>query len=196
MDCVASLQRWAPYDALGRVLLAATAEMAVLDDRSFRIALRQPYALMLKVSGSISQTACRVLAQHMRTAGFTVEEPAMNWGTVLARRAKREGWYLCGVHHNDLEIFSSLGHFYLANTCADYPGCSRDARTPPQLKAFARIEVAEERRRLPANIQAAAYALTPSVMWRQFTIPAGYRTQLTGLIESSYPLFWQVSSAG
>ena len=41
-----------------------------------------------------------------------------------------------------------------------------------------------------------AYALTPSVMWGQFTIPAGYRTHLTNMIETSYPMFWQVDRAG
>jgi peptide/nickel transport system substrate-binding protein len=34
--------------------------------------------------------------------------------------------------------------------------------------------------------------MVPSVMWGQFTIPAGYRTALKGLIQSSYPMFWEV----
>jgi peptide/nickel transport system substrate-binding protein len=32
-------------------------------------------------------------------------------------------------------------------------------------------------------------------MWGQFTIPAGYRTRLRNLIQSSYPMFWQVERA-
>jgi peptide/nickel transport system substrate-binding protein len=29
-------------------------------------------------------------------------------------------------------------------------------------------------------------------MWGQFTIPAGYRAELKGLIQSSYPMFCEV----
>jgi peptide/nickel transport system substrate-binding protein len=29
-------------------------------------------------------------------------------------------------------------------------------------------------------------------MWGQFTVPAAYRTTLTGLIQSSFPMFWNV----
>jgi peptide/nickel transport system substrate-binding protein len=36
------------------------------------------------------------------------------------------------------------------------------------------------------------YRLTPNVMWGQFSIPAGYRTTLQNMIESAYPMFWQV----
>ena len=50
--------------------------------------------VMLQVSGSISQTAAKVLAQAMRQAGFVVDEQVMDWGTVLARRAKKDGWGL------------------------------------------------------------------------------------------------------
>jgi len=32
-------------------------------------------------------------------------------------------------------------------------------------------------------------------MWGQFTIPAGHRTELKGLIQSSYPMFWEVDRA-
>ena len=42
------------------------------------------------------------------------------------------------------------------------------------------------------NAAAHRYEMVPSLMWGQFTIPAGYRTDLKGLIQSSYPMFWEV----
>jgi peptide/nickel transport system substrate-binding protein len=57
---------------------------------------------------------------------------------------------------------------------------------------FAKADTAEDRKRTAAEVQTLAYELTPSVMWGQFTIPAGYRTNLKGLIQSSYPMFWEV----
>jgi peptide/nickel transport system substrate-binding protein len=167
------------------------AARAALQATSYR---GQPIVI-LEVSGSISQTACRVLAQNMKRIGFTVDEQEMDWGTVLARRARREGWHLFGVYSNGTDMLSPLTHFYVASTCADYPGWSCDQTIPPMLEAYAQADSAADRQRIASGIQAAAYALTPNVMWGQFTIPAGYRTQLKDLIETSYPIFWQVDRA-
>lgn len=149
--------------------------------------------IILEVSGSISQTASKLLVQNMRDVGFTVEQQPRDWPTVLARRAKKEGWSMFPVYSNGTDMFSPLSHFYIANTCSpDYPGWSCDERIPKSLKAFTQVATLEERRKIAAEIQAAAYELTPSVMWGQFTIPAGYRSNLKGLIQSSYPMFWEV----
>ena len=149
--------------------------------------------IILEVSGSISQTASKLLVQNMRDVGFTVEPQPRDWPTVLARRAKKEGWSMFPVYSNGTDMFSPLSHFYVANTCSeDYPGWSCDRRIPELIKAFTRAGTLDERRKIAADIQVASYELTPSVMWGQFTIPAGYRAELKGLIQSSYPMFWEV----
>jgi peptide/nickel transport system substrate-binding protein len=149
--------------------------------------------VMLQVSGSISQTAAKVLAQAMRQAGFVVDEQVMDWGTVLARRAKKDGWGLFAVYSNGIDMISPLTHFYVANTCADYPGWSCDEAIPPLLAAFARAPGQAERRQIAEEIQKVAYNLTPAVSWGQFTIPTAYRASLAGLLQSSFPIFWEVS---
>ena len=149
--------------------------------------------IILEVSGSISQTASRVLVQNMKDIGFTVDQQPRDWPTVLARRSKKEGWSMFPVYSNGTDMFSPLSHFYIASTCsADYPGWSCDNKIPALLKSFTQAATLEERRKIAAEIQTAAYELTPSVMWGQFTIPAGYRSDLKGLIQSSYPMFWEV----
>lgn len=152
--------------------------------------------IILEVSGSISQTASKVLVQNMKDIGFTVDQQPRDWPTVLARRSKKEGWSMFPVYSNGTDMFSPLSHFYIASTCsADYPGWSCDNQIPALLKSFTQAATLEERRKIAAEIQAAAYVLTPSVMWGQFTIPAGYRSDLRGLIQSSYPMFWEVDRA-
>lgn len=148
--------------------------------------------IVLEVSGSISQTASRVLCQNMRDVGFTVEQQPRDWPTVLARRGKKEGWSMFPVYSNGTDMFSPLTHFYVAATCNDFPGWSCDERVPKLLKDFTRAGTLDERRKIAADIQAISYELVPSVMWGQFTIPSGHRTDLKGLIRSSYPMFWQV----
>ena len=131
----------------------------------------------------------------MKAAGFVVDEQQMDWGTVLARRARKDGWHMFGVYSNGTDMISPLTHFYIASTCADFAGWSCDAAIPPLLADYAKAEELAERRRIAAEIQQKAYALTPNVMWGQFTIPAGYRTHLTNFVETSYPIFWQVERA-
>jgi peptide/nickel transport system substrate-binding protein len=45
-DAVASIRRWAQRDVVGRALAAATASMEVVDDKTFTLALAQPFALV------------------------------------------------------------------------------------------------------------------------------------------------------
>jgi peptide/nickel transport system substrate-binding protein len=148
--------------------------------------------IILEVAGSISQTASRVLVQNMRDAGFVVEQQPRDWPTVLARRAKKEGWSMFPVYSNGTDMYSPLTHFYVAASCNDFPGWSCDDRIPELLKSFTRAATLDERRKIAAEIQVISYELVPSLMWGQFTIPAGYRSDLKGLIQSSYPMFWEV----
>ena len=176
---------------------AAGGEVARLDIAGARAELaRTGYkgepVVMLEVQGSISQTAGQVLAQNMKQAGFTVDEQVMDWGTVLARRARKEGWSLFPVYSNGVDNVSPLTHFYVANNCADYPGWSCDTGITGLLEQFAAAPDLAARKVLAEKIQAASYALTPSVMWGQFARPAGYRARLKNFVESSFPMFWQV----
>jgi peptide/nickel transport system substrate-binding protein len=47
-DAVASIKRWAIKDAAGQKLIAKTASLAVTDDRTFVLKLKEPYGLVLR----------------------------------------------------------------------------------------------------------------------------------------------------
>jgi peptide/nickel transport system substrate-binding protein len=53
-DCIASIKRWGARDALGQQLMSATAEMTALDDKTFRISLKEPFGLILQALGKPS----------------------------------------------------------------------------------------------------------------------------------------------
>lgn len=164
---------------------AAKAELA-------RTAYKGEPVVMLEVAGSISTAAGNVLAQAMQAAGFTVKEEVMDWGTVLARRAKKDGWSLFPVYANGVDMASPLTHFYVSNNCSDYPGWSCDPATTGLLAEFAAAPDDAARKTIAARIQAEAYRTTPAVMWGQFSRPAGYRTRLTNVVQSAFPIFWSV----
>ena len=169
--------RFNPAEA--RAMLAATAYRG------------QPIAF-LTTAGGISQTAQQVMTQAMQQAGFVVQEQVMDWGTLLARRARREGWHMFSVYANGTDMISPLTHFYVSNTCSDYPGWDCDPGLRGLIDDFAVARDGTARRALAVRIQAAAVAHVPAVMWGQFTIPAGYRDRLRNLPRAAYPMFWEV----
>ena len=182
---------------LGTSAGAEVARFSVEDAKAelARTNYRGEPVVMLQVNGSISQTAGNVLAQNMKQAGFTVDEQLMDWGTVLSRRAKREGWSLFPVYSNGADMDSPLTHFYITNNCADYPGWSCDPAITPLLRQFASTDIVSDRQAIAAKIQAAAYESVPSVMWGQFAIPAGYRSRVRDLVPSAFPMLWNVRIA-
>ncbi|WP_207538751.1 ABC transporter substrate-binding protein [Sabulicella rubraurantiaca] len=144
----------------------------------------------LTTAGGISQTAAQVMIQNMQRGGFDAEEQVMDWGTLLARRARREGWHIFAVYANGTDMFSPLTNFYVSNTCADYPGWDCDRDIERLLREFANAGDANERKRLAEEIQRLAARHVPSVMWGQFTIPAGIRDRLRDVPQAAYPMFW------
>ncbi|MBI3515968.1 MAG: ABC transporter substrate-binding protein [Proteobacteria bacterium] len=53
-DCVASLKRWEKRDPLGLKLAEFTASMDAVDDKTFTITLKEPFALVLDSLGKLS----------------------------------------------------------------------------------------------------------------------------------------------
>ncbi len=53
-DCVASIKRWGAKDSMGQKLMGTTAELAVIDAKSFKLVLKEPYGLVLQSLGKPS----------------------------------------------------------------------------------------------------------------------------------------------
>ncbi len=52
-DCVASTRRWGAKDGMGRALMGFTDRIEAIDDRSFRLVLKQPVGFVLEALGKI-----------------------------------------------------------------------------------------------------------------------------------------------
>ncbi|HXW25612.1 MAG TPA: ABC transporter substrate-binding protein [Xanthobacteraceae bacterium] len=60
-DAVASVSRWAARDPMGQMLKAIENELAAVDDRTFRWALKKPFPKLLLALGKISTPCCFVM---------------------------------------------------------------------------------------------------------------------------------------
>ncbi len=69
-DCTTSIQRWAQRDGMGQKLAAVTERWQVLDDRSFRLVLKQPYELVLASLGKVGASVPFIMPERIaRTPG-------------------------------------------------------------------------------------------------------------------------------
>jgi peptide/nickel transport system substrate-binding protein len=57
-DCVASLRRWQAKDGAGQHLFARVADTPVVDDKTFRIVLKEPYGLLIAALAKTSTPVC------------------------------------------------------------------------------------------------------------------------------------------
>jgi len=57
-DCVASLRRWQVKDGAGQHLFERVADTPVVDDKTFRIVLKEPYGLLLDALAKTSTPLC------------------------------------------------------------------------------------------------------------------------------------------
>ena len=87
-DCVASLKRWGAKDAVGRLLMAATAKMAPVDKKTFVIELESPFGLVLDALGKPSSNVPFMMPK--RVAGHRPER-AGEGGHRLRALPVREG---------------------------------------------------------------------------------------------------------
>ena len=60
-DAVASINRWAARDAMGRMIKAIENELVAVDDHTFRWALKKPYPKMLRALGKMVTPSCFVM---------------------------------------------------------------------------------------------------------------------------------------
>jgi peptide/nickel transport system substrate-binding protein len=53
-DCVASIKRWGARDTYGQLLLKDTADLKVIDDKTFAIVLKEPFGLVMDALSKVS----------------------------------------------------------------------------------------------------------------------------------------------
>ncbi len=152
----------------------------------------EPVVILQATDLDAARAGGDVVAHTLREVGFNVDLQTTDWGTVIARRARREGWSMFSVPVQGFDIANPLTHFYVVNNCQDYLGWTCDERMTPLFTQFAQANSQDERRRIAADIQRVAYENTPAVMLGQYSQPLAYRRDLRGVIESGIPVFWNI----
>ncbi len=86
-DAVQSIRRWAERDVVGRALMAATASLDVVDDRTFTMRLSRPFALVTEALARPTASALFVMPERIaRTPATTAITDATGSGPFVFQR--------------------------------------------------------------------------------------------------------------
>jgi peptide/nickel transport system substrate-binding protein len=146
----------------------------------------------------VQAAAALVTVQNLRKAGVNVDAQAMDWSTLLGRRAKKDpidkgGWHIFHTYSVGYDVVSPVNNAYLQGTCDAAPaGWSCDKTMEELRMAWAREGDPAARKKITDEIQKRAFAETPYVNFGQFYWPMAYRSNLKGLIVTGIPVMWNV----
>jgi peptide/nickel transport system substrate-binding protein len=92
-DCVASLNRWAPKDAMGQKLMSFAKELKAVDDKTFTLVLKEPYGLVLETLGKPSSLVPFIMPKRIaETPGnVQISEPIGSGPFVFRKDLWRPG---------------------------------------------------------------------------------------------------------
>jgi peptide/nickel transport system substrate-binding protein len=140
-----------------------------------------------------------VCADVLRKIGLNVDYQAMDWGTVVQRRAKKDstdqgGWSVFNTFWAGLDQFNPVGHVFMR-------GMGEGAGAAPGWPSSPRIEDLRQQwldapdpvtqRSLAVDLQRQALIDVPYVPLGQELQATAYRDNLTGIL-NGFVLFWNV----
>jgi peptide/nickel transport system substrate-binding protein len=144
-----------------------------------------------------TKALAEVTADMLKHVGINVDAQAMDWATLVQRRASmapvdQGGWSIFQTSWSGLDMFNPAGHVFLrGNGRAAAPGWP----TSPRIEAlrdqwFAAPDEAAQKA-LCEQIQLQAFQDVPYIPLGQTITPTAYRAELTGMLDG-LPLFWNV----
>ncbi len=177
--------------AFTRDMPAARAALRAAGYRGEKVAFLGPTDILAP------KAASEVMADVLRQMGFDVDYQAMDWGTVLQRRSKKEppaqgGWSVLCTSFAGYDFLDPLVHSQIRGHGAQAWFGWPDVPRLEALRAewLAAADLAGQQR-IAAEIQATALQAAPGFPlghYKQFT---AYRRNLTGVLQG-IPVFWNL----
>ena len=142
--------------------------------------------------------AATVLISQLRKAGVNVDVQALDWSTILARRAKMDapdkgGWNLFVTSTGGPDSSSPASNIWFNSSCRTAnPGWPCDPKLVAMVEEWSREPDAAKRHAGLAAIQEQAYVSVPFIPLGQFTQPVAFRSNIKGVLTSGAPVYWNI----
>ncbi len=140
-----------------------------------------------------------VAAQLMRQAGFKVDLQAMDWQTLVGRRAKKDppdkgGWNMFLTAWQGPDIWNPIVNPTLdtRGEASGWFGWGKDDRIPELKAQFMRETDDGKRKKLAEAIQTRAFEVATHVPLGEFDAPLASRKNVTGHFRGTGNFYWNV----
>jgi peptide/nickel transport system substrate-binding protein len=143
----------------------------------------------------------QVVAAQLKTVGLNIDDSAMDWGTVVQRRASKQpldkgGWSLFSTSFPAVDYLDPLSAPALrGNGGAAWFGWPTDEKIEALRDQWLDAADPGERKRLATAIQDEAFSDVLFIPLGQYFQSAAWRKNITGHLKGPVPVFWNVSKA-
>jgi peptide/nickel transport system substrate-binding protein len=145
--------------------------------------------------------ATQVLIQAMREAGLNVDAQAMDWGSVVSRRAKKEppakgGWHIFVTTSGTVGGSNPILHTWIGAACdKGLFGWPCDPEVERLRSAYGFAHTDEEKKKAARDLQARATEQVVYLPFGQWTQPIAYRAdRIDGIVPNTgLPVLWNIS---
>lgn len=161
----------------------------------------EPVVLMDAADQPIMHQMILVIAQAMRDAGISVDLQATDWGTVVTRSARNDkpaagspGWHMYASWAPGRVVGSPLTATQLRTPCGltTFFPSPCDAELEARRDRYFAATAAEARKQAMDELQERFYEVIPYLIGGQFLAPKAWRNNLTGVVNASEFVFWNV----
>jgi peptide/nickel transport system substrate-binding protein len=158
----------------------------------------EPVVVLHSTDSVLIDPVSNVAIEQMRRLGLNVEVRSSDWSTVAQRRTVREpisegGWSVTPIVWTGFDMMDPLINPALGYNCAGtYPGWWCDERQVPVRAEYLQETDPERRRELAAEMQRLAHDHVNIILLGQVFGPAGYRANLTDVIDVGMPIAWNM----
>ncbi len=139
-----------------------------------------------------------VAVDAFRKIGINIDEQVVDWGTIVQRRTSKEtvdkgGWSMFPAGAPGPEFVDPmLSNTVRSNGAKAWFGWPDDPKIETAYNAWLDAPTDAERRKLEADYQLAAFQSVPVITCGAYLPHAAWRSNLSGLVIGSAPVFWGV----
>ncbi|MGH7266597.1 MAG: ABC transporter substrate-binding protein [Candidatus Rokuibacteriota bacterium] len=143
--------------------------------------------------------AALVTREVLTQIGVNVDLQAMDWSTLVSRRAKKEspkegGWNIFCTNWIAADVMTPAVNAAIGGTCDKaWFGWYCSERMEKLRSEWVRATDAAKRKQLATDIQLLAYDEVPFVLWGQYLQPHVFSKKVRGALKFAAPVVWNIS---
>lgn len=158
-----------------------------------------PIVIMKPTDLAAIQKLPDVAAQLLRQAGFKVDLQAMDWQTLVGRRAKKDapekgGWHMFATAWTAQDVWSPIGNPTMdtRGEKSTWFGWATDDKLVELRNQFMRATDETAKKKLADQMHARAFEVGTHVVLGEYTQPMAARKNISGFFITNSNLYWNL----